>query len=132
MAGLKQKISLDLIKVINCPMPHKDLKQRNEYSREWVQKNPEKRRNTQKKYRLSSKYGLTVEQEKEMLEQQKGKCACCEERRAKVVDHDHETGAVRGILCIQCNTILGYAGDSVAILKKAARFLESSRRVHDK
>ena len=40
------------------------------------------------------------------------------------IDHDHETGFVRGILCSLCNTLLGHAKDDPEILRKAAEYLD--------
>lgn len=43
-----------------------------------------------------------------MYFEQDGKCLICDEREAKVVDHCHETNRVRGLLCLGCNTLLGF------------------------
>ena len=40
------------------------------------------------------------------------------------IDHDHETGIIRGVLCNNCNTMLGAAKDTPEILREAARYLE--------
>lgn len=56
--------------------------------------------------RLRNGYGITVEQYEEMLKRQKGGCAICGKRPGKKrlhVDHNHETGQVRGLLCAKCN-----------------------------
>lgn len=37
-----------------------------------------------------------------------GRCALCERRTELVIDHDHATGKVRGLICAQCNTLLGW------------------------
>lgn len=55
-------------------------------------------------------------------------CMICGEvfktkRRAKVVDHDHSSGRVRGILCYNCNTLLGLAKDKFMVLVSAASYL---------
>jgi hypothetical protein len=64
---------------------------------------------------------------KQMLEQQAGLCACCGERPERlVVDHDHITNRVRGLLCYSCNTGIGKLGDSVNGLKRALQYLEST------
>ncbi len=69
-----------------------------------------------------------------MFVAQGGVCAICEQPetaqrsgRAKwlAVDHDHGTGAVRGLLCSNCNPMLGYAKDDPALLRAAASYLES-------
>lgn len=60
--------------------------------------------------RFQRLYGITVEQYDEMLDAQGGTCARCDESQDSMrlaVDHDHETGEVRGLLCGPCNTYLG-------------------------
>ena len=58
-----------------------------------------------------------------MVEEQGGACAICQVRPAEHVDHDHETGAVRGILCFTCNVGLGNFGDEPERLLLAHRYL---------
>lgn len=60
---------------------------------------------------------------------QKGKCACCgiEEasfKRKLHVDHDKNTGSVRGLLCTQCNPGIGYFKHSIDRLEKAIQYLK--------
>jgi hypothetical protein len=59
-----------------------------------------------------------------MLEKQGGKCLCCGTQRPGPqgwqVDHDHETGKVRGILCPTCNKGLGFLGDTLSKVRKRA------------
>jgi hypothetical protein len=60
---------------------------------------------------LMARYGLTVDQFNAMVIAQANRCAICRrdlgEGRGRHVDHDHSTGAVRGLLCVRCNTTLG-------------------------
>ena len=73
------------------------------------------------------RYGLTREQFAAMLADQKGACLICLQQMAlPVVDHDHETGKVRGLLCRMCNSALGLLQDSPDILRRAARYLTRS------
>lgn len=86
---------------------------------------------------LIRKYGLTLMDYQEMYDSQGGCCAICRkvQRRAFDVDHNHATGEVRGLLCTNCNRMLGHAGDSVVNLRAAADYLESfpkSRRSSSK
>lgn len=79
---------------------------------------------------LKSKFGITIEQFNEMFKQQEGNCAICgkhqsEEYRAFNVDHNHETGQVRGLLCNNCNTGLGRFEDSIKFLRGAIKYLEN-------
>lgn len=67
-----------------------------------------------------------------MVVAQDGRCAICREEetatargrvRSLAVDHDHETGAVRGLLCSRCNTALGLFRDNPALLLEAIAYL---------
>lgn len=79
------------------------------------------------------RFGITAERYVEMLVAQDGKCAICRQiktttRNGKVktlaVDHDHETGDVRGLLCSACNTAIGKFGDDRERLLSAVRYLD--------
>lgn len=80
-------------------------------------------------------YGIAREEYEEMDCAQSGVCAICEQpetrlhRSGKVkalsVDHDHDTGAVRGLLCSACNTAIGLLGDDPDRLVAAAFYLAS-------
>lgn len=80
---------------------------------------------------LQRSYGITSEDYDRMFAAQGGRCGLCgnegsnTERSAELaVDHDHETGVVRGLLCHDCNTGLGKLGDDPALLRKAADYVE--------
>lgn len=74
------------------------------------------------------RYGITEEQYQQLLAKQDGVCAICERPDRTYdhlsVDHDHETGAVRGLLCGHCNHAIGKMGDDPELLRKAALYLE--------
>ena len=78
------------------------------------------------------KYRITLEDYRRMLEGQNGRCAICGTNqpggRYKVfhVDHHHETGAVRGLLCNNCNAMIGLAKDDRAVLEAAINYLASN------
>mgnify|MGYP000928686993 CR=1 FL=1 len=60
-----------------------------------------------RKWNYMTRYGLTSEQVTAMKESQNGDCAICKgEMHRMVVDHDHATGKVRGLLCHACNVKL--------------------------
>jgi len=72
---------------------------------------------------LRRKYGLTSEQYEQMLAKQDGRCRICRTEangRTWHVDHNHETGIVRGILCDNCNRGLGHFKDDADLLRRAA------------
>lgn len=79
-----------------------------------------------KAYRLRTLYGISQEQYDEMVIRQRGLCAICGHaptKNALAVDHDHDTGAVRGLLCLQCNTALGKLGDNEESMLKVLAYL---------
>lgn len=74
---------------------------------------------------LRTKYGITVGQYEDMLLFQGQRCAICHTvRSARLlhVDHDHDTGQVRGLLCVRCNTFLGYI-ETMGLLAEAMGYL---------
>ena len=77
-----------------------------------------------KRYR---RYGLTKQQYEAMIAAQQGLCAICKVRPFAVVDHDHETKEVRGLLCDTCNRGLGLLGDSIERIRAALEYLENAR-----
>jgi len=79
-----------------------------------------------REYHLRRRYGLTVADVDAMIEAQGGTCAVCP-GSPQHVDHDHETGEIRGILCFNCNQALGNARDDVNVLRGLARYLELQR-----
>ncbi len=76
---------------------------------------------------LKIKFGLSFEQYDEILERQGGGCGICgmqpRSLRVLAVDHDHVTGAVRGILCSSCNLGIGNLQDNPEIVLKAHDYL---------
>lgn len=87
---------------------------------------PDARRRYQRNAKLRAKYGITIEEFEAMLDAQGGACAVCRshpEHRDLCVDHDHDTGKVRGLLCDLCNRMLGQAGDNPALLEAGASYL---------
>lgn len=76
----------------------------------------------QKKY----KYGLNESEYLNMFETQNNECAICEKSFNEVracVDHSHDNGLVRGLLCDKCNKGLGSFNDNLELLKKAVEYL---------
>ena len=99
--------------------------------REQARSVPEKIKNRSREYSLN-KLGLTLSDFEKQMEAQEGRCGICRKdvsgttksgRQEANVDHDHETGRFRGILCHRCNVSLGALGDSVEGLNKAICYL---------
>lgn len=100
------------------------------WAQEYRKKNAVRVRETSRKSDLKKK-GLTIEQYEKMYLDQDGCCKICrrlsvEFKRALHVDHCHETGKVRGLLCHNCNHLIGNAYDSIIILESAIRYLAES------
>lgn len=106
----------------------------------WNEKDIPRRRENQKvfrdrsptriqDYRLRGKYGIGIEDRDRMFDLQGKCCAVCRSDDPGTygrwnIDHCHATGNVRGILCQACNLALGFARDSVPVLKNMIEYLE--------
>jgi hypothetical protein len=90
-----------------------------EYQNTWNKLNPTKR----KEYALKSLYGLTLEQFKLLSREQNFRCKLCNRKRKLVIDHNHKTNKVRGLLCFQCNIMLGLLRDSRRVALRIAEYL---------
>ncbi|CCF85406.1 endonuclease VII domain-containing protein [Nitrolancea hollandica] len=80
----------------------------------------------QRAQQLKKKYGITPDEYKALLVEQRGGCAICGQPpidKALAVDHDHETGTVRGLLCAPCNKGIGLLKDRSEVLTAAAEYL---------
>lgn len=118
-----------------------------EDARKRREKDPAAERQRAVRVNLKRKYGLTEQAYREMFDAQQGRCAICDEavvsrldesrplysgrgapgREIARVDHCHATGRVRGLLCSDCNIMLGHARDEEEVLLKAIRYLRASR-----
>jgi hypothetical protein len=77
-----------------------------------------------------NEYGITLEEYNRLLESQGGGCAICgrkvniDSKFSLHVDHDHDTGKIRGILCSSCNLGIGKFDHDCSRLKNAIKYLE--------
>jgi len=98
------------------------------YQQEWYQAHKIPKEEARNIRRLDSLYGMSPEQFQQMVDAQKGLCAICHRlphpKRPRLnIDHCHETGKVRGLLCHLCNTGLGSFQDNSAVLAAAIQYL---------
>ena len=116
--------------------------------RRWQEANPEKQKDCLKRHyqtehyknkkrneKYLKMYGITLDEYNEILQQQHGVCAICKQPETSVdsrtnqvrnlaVDHCHTTNKVRGLLCNNCNNMLGRSKDNVVILANAIDYLK--------
>ena len=78
------------------------------------------------------KYGVTTEQYTQMLINQSNKCGIClntfSNSKDTHIDHDHETGIVRGLLCRSCNTGFGMFRENITVLNNAIKYAEVHKK----
>ena len=83
-------------------------------------------------FQLKRNYGISLDEYHELVKQQNGVCAICkspppEGRKKRLsIDHCHDTGVVRGLLCDNCNRSLGLLKDSIDVLENAIQYLKNS------
>jgi hypothetical protein len=79
--------------------------------------------------RIETRYGISREQYEAMVARQGGLCAICNTKPEKTlsVDHCHETGRVRGLLCSSCNSMLGFSHDDPRRLIAGSDYLRAFR-----
>lgn len=90
----------------------------------WKRANPKNARAA----RLQREYGITLQEYEALLKQQNNCCAICScgepKDKAFCVDHNHQTGAIRSLLCHRCNSALGLADESSARLRNMADYID--------
>lgn len=103
------------------------------YHQKYYRKNKNKIWRCRRSSELKRDYGITIEDYERMVAEQKGACAICERepqgnpknpRRVLFVDHNHETGQVRGLLCPRCNAFVAYIENHGHLLDKLRSYLE--------
>jgi len=102
------------------------------YNKVHREKNKEKVNAIERKSKLKAAYGITPEQYDKLLESQDRKCAICFTKtpggRTKMffIDHCHDQGNIRGLLCMRCNTGLGLFLDNPKFLLNAISYLKEN------
>jgi hypothetical protein len=113
-----------------------------ERTRRWMADNPARSAENRRKFiesggkkladrrsYLKRTYGITLEEYDAKLAEQGGVCGICEREPnpdiSLHVDHDHETGAIRGLLCFPCNQAIGSLREDPFLLRAAADYLDT-------
>lgn len=131
MKNPRPGMTIEETREYNRKMSAKYRKKDPEYMKRWREAHPERNRSRYRKYR----YGVSHAEFVAMFEAQGCKCGCCgtelvldlpkhDLKLSPCVDHDHETGKARSLVCNGCNVGLGCFGDSIDRLKKAIAYLK--------
>jgi hypothetical protein len=76
-----------------------------------------------RRLKFRRKYDISYEVYEQMVTDQGSRCLVCRRRAKLCVDHNHQSGVVRGLLCHNCNTGLGFFRDNPVLLRRASRYL---------
>lgn len=113
------------------------------YRKKWSEQNPEKVKSARNAWRRDKrkalevhrryKYGITPDQTRELLQNQKNSCAICKKQFSIgksgvlhfMVDHCHQYGYIRGLLCVSCNNGIGLFKDDPELLITASKYVEN-------
>lgn len=99
--------------------------------KKWQQENWFKYKDKSLKYT----YSISLDEYTDLLKKQGGLCMICKQPETRVVkqktcflhvDHNHENGIIRGLLCHACNTGIGLLKEDITILQEAINYLSSS------
>lgn len=99
------------------------------YVQKWRDNNKEKAREQVRKSTIKTLYGISLVKYIRIFNKQNGCCKICGTHQDKLskllaVDHNHETGEIRSLLCNACNIVLGSAFEDINILKSAIDYCE--------
>lgn len=102
-----------------------------EYQRQWYLRNRSRRLKAAEDRRRQLLYSMSATEYDQLLNQQNYRCAVCgkpttEQTNRLSIDHCHNTGRVRGLLCIKCNSGIGMLQDSPELLFMAMIYLQAS------
>ncbi len=91
-------------------------------------KNREDQHAAMRKHNMKSRYGITIDDYNRMFKEQEGRCKICGAHQSEFstrlhVDHNHETGKVRGLLCNSCNMGIGNFKDNIDLLLDVIEYL---------
>ena len=130
-----QKDNAKTIKAYKAEHYQKNKKKYKDKASRWKIDNAQRKKILDRQYHLKHKYGLSIEDYESMLELQQGLCALCgrpetckanfnDGTKLLAVDHCHETGEIRGLLCTACNTAIAKLGDTAESIERVLRYMK--------
>ena len=97
------------------------------HSCKWKQKKKRSPEDNRRRH-LKQAYNLSLEEYESIHELQDGRCAICKTDQKLYVDHCHDSGAIRGLLCNKCNSALGFLNDDPYLLLNGYNYLVEGQR----
>jgi len=96
-------------------------------AKRWRLENPEEIARSKRRWQLRKLYGITLETYEALVADREHKCDLCGKAKHRWlgVDHDHETGDLRGLLCTACNMALARLGDTEESLLRVVHYLQN-------
>jgi hypothetical protein len=107
-------------------------------AKRWRERNPDLVRRKDREHYLRKAYDMSIDDYERLLRAQGGRCAVCGTQDPVLprgssssgltfaIDHDHQTGQIRGLLCTPCNLGIGNLGDDPERLRRAAAYLDAA------
>lgn len=122
----------------------KNLEKNRQYYRDYHVRNKkrekelrgsDKQRAVLRDWQLRTKYGISLKDYKNMWTEQEGKCKICGKYKPidgktiekLCVDHNHESGKIRGLICFNCNAAIGHFQEDIELLKKAIVYMTEEK-----
>lgn len=90
-------------------------------------KNKEKIKIASRLYHIRKKYNIDEQEFYNMYHAQNGLCGICKVVEATAIDHCHKTNRVRGLLCKNCNTGIGFLKEDIEIMTNAIQYLQGDK-----
>lgn len=113
-------------------MPNKDVEINRARAKKWAKDHPDRAALASRKYLLKKRFSkeMTLDKFQELFDAQNGKCAICGITpldKHLSIDHDHESGAIRALLCNKCNLALGCVNENTLILENMINYINGNR-----
>lgn len=104
------------------------------HNKKWREANKEKKKTLNRDWWYKNTYGISYDEFMSLSQKQNNKCKICsvnlvfegKSKESAVLDHNHATGKIRGVLCNACNVALGHFKDNIDAINNAIRYLKEN------